>query len=143
MPAASSAEPIVMEASHVEAIAAHAREGMPDEVCGMLGGVGRSVREVFRARNAAVNPAGSYLMHPEDQIRLFMTLEQRGYDCVAFYHSHPPGAASAPSPTDIQMAYYPGVFHVIAVPDRDGKQVSIRAFEIDAGRVSEVPIDVR
>jgi proteasome lid subunit RPN8/RPN11 len=102
---------------------AHAREGDPDEVCGMLGGRDGEVMRVFRVRNTAddvgadrgvfrdrqtgVATAGHrpvhYYMDPRDQLRVYNELDELGLDVVGYYHSHTHSEAR-PSPTDIRLA---------------------------------------
>lgn len=97
-----------------EAMLAHAREGAPEEVVGVL--VGRRdpdrVTRVERAHNAADTPRTRYAIAPTEQIELLDTIEAAGDEVVGFYHSHPAGPAE-PSATDEERAAWPG--HVYAI----------------------------
>ena len=104
-------------------LVAHAREGDPEEVCGILGGHAGEVVRVFRVRNTAdevsaernvfrdgasgVASAGRrpvhYYMDPRDQLRVYNELDDLGLDVVAYYHSHTHTEAR-PSPTDTRLA---------------------------------------
>lgn len=127
--------------NHVEQITEHVRAGMPHEVCGLLGGVGREVREVHPVPNVASNPAVAYEMEPSQQLEVMLSLERRGLDLVAIYHSHPPGEMTTPSPSDIAQAYYPGVVYLIAVPVPDGGSITMRGFLLERGASpDEVPV---
>jgi proteasome lid subunit RPN8/RPN11 len=106
-----------------EQLIAHAREGDPDEVCGILGGRDQAVSQVFRVRNTAdaigaergvfrdrqtgVAAAGRrpvhYYMDPRDQLRVYNELDDLGLDVIGYYHSHTRSEAR-PSPTDIRLA---------------------------------------
>jgi len=106
-----------------EELRAHARDGDPDEVCGILGGREAEVVRVFRVRNTAeevtadrgvfrdrhtgVASAGHapvhYYMDPRDQLRVYNELDDLGLDVVGYYHSHTHSEAR-PSPTDVRLA---------------------------------------
>jgi [CysO sulfur-carrier protein]-S-L-cysteine hydrolase len=125
----------------VEQIIAQARAESPNECCGMLAGRGEVVEEVFPGRNNDRSPK-TYLMDPEDQLRAFRTMDQRGWELVGIYHSHPQTEA-VPSRTDRQRALdrdgnalFPDAHYVI-VSLRDAAQPQVRAFRITGGEVSE------
>ncbi len=126
----------------LEAISSHVRAGFPEEVCGLMGGVGGVVREVFPVPNVAAEPRTSFFMEGQRLYDVLALLEKRGWDLVAIYHSHPPGCRTDPSPSDLGQAYYPDTLHVIIVPDQEGEIASLRAFAIVAGRAVEVPIRI-
>mgnify|MGYP005847894877 CR=1 FL=1 len=135
--------PLHLRAAHVQRVMQHVCTGLPLEVCGLMGGVGREVREVFPVPNVAKNPRVSYYMDPQEQIRILGLIERRGWELVAIYHSHPPGARTDPSPSDVAQAYWTGVVYVIVVPDTAGEIASLRAFLIDQpSSVVEIPIAI-
>jgi proteasome lid subunit RPN8/RPN11 len=102
---------------------AHAREGDPDEVCGILAGRDGQVSRVFRVNNTAdsvsadsgvfrdresgVASAGRkpvhYYMDPRDQLRVYNEVDDLGLDVIGYYHSHTHSEAR-PSPTDVRLA---------------------------------------
>jgi proteasome lid subunit RPN8/RPN11 len=106
-----------------EQLVEYARQGDPDEVCGILGGRGAEVVRVFPVRNTAdeveagqgvfrdretgVAAAGRrpvhYYMDPRDQLRVYNQLDDLELDVVGYYHSHTRSEAR-PSPTDIRLA---------------------------------------
>ncbi len=134
-------EPLRLQEEHWAAIREQVREGMPLEVCGLLGGVGRRVLEVFPVENVAPDPAVGYDADPQALFDVLRLLDERGWELVGIYHSHPPGARAEPSPTDIRRAAYPGAVHMIIAPSHDGATLARRGFLIlDGGRVQEVPI---
>ena len=101
----------------------YAREGDPDEVCGILGGHDGVVKRVFPVRNTADEVGADagvfrdrasgaatvgrrpvhYYMDPRDQFRVYNELEALGLDIVGYYHSHTHTEAR-PSPTDVRLA---------------------------------------
>jgi proteasome lid subunit RPN8/RPN11 len=113
-----------------DAMVAHAREGAPQEVCGVLGGrleaAGDSagadestasvVSTVRRADNDAAAPRSTYEIAPAEQLSLMDAIEADGEDVVGFYHSHPQGPPR-PSRTDAAQATWAGRPYVIVVLD--------------------------
>lgn len=104
--------------------------GMPNEVCGLLGGVGTQVKAVFQTPNAHPDPTSGYQVDGQSLINILNILDQNGWDLIAIYHSHPPGQRTDPSPTDVRQSYYPDSLYVIVAPDHDGDSINIRAFAI-------------
>jgi proteasome lid subunit RPN8/RPN11 len=144
---------------------AHAREGDPDEVCGMLGGRDGEVMRVFRVRNTADEVGADrgvfrdrqtgvaapgrrpvhYYMDPRDQLRVYNELDELGLDVVGYYHSHTHSEAR-PSPTDIRLATDLAPLYVlVSLEDRD--RPTVRAWRIvkadpsdETGELSEVSL---
>jgi len=87
----------------IDEIVAHAREDLPNECCGMVGGADGEARTVYRARNEFESP----LRFGVDSNDLFRILQKempgRDEDLVAIYHSHTKSPAY-PSQTDVNMA---------------------------------------
>jgi proteasome lid subunit RPN8/RPN11 len=125
----------------------HARQGDPDEVCGMLAGRDGRIERVFPVRNAAdeitadqsvfldrethVATAGRrpvhYYMDPLDQLRVYREIDDLDLDVVAYYHSHTHTEAR-PSPTDVRLARDPSALWVlVSLTD----QPAVRAWRID------------
>ncbi|WP_135806327.1 desampylase [Halorussus marinus] len=106
-----------------EEILAHAREGAPEEVCGILAGRrdGDDAEVLARhpAANAAADPRTRYEIAAREQLELLEAIDEAGREVVGFYHSHPRGPAE-PSATDAAEATWPGRSYVIAVPGESG-----------------------
>jgi len=114
---------ILLDRSVRDAVVAHAREGAPEEVCGVLGGThgvpgtrgddGHShARTVERVPNVAAEPRNRYELDPAEQFRAMEAVEDAGGDVVGFYHSHPRGPPR-PSQTDETLATWDGYSYVI------------------------------
>ena len=106
-----------------ERISAHAREGYPHEVCGLLLGKMHGVapgdrREVatsMRARNLnSERPHDRYLMDPKDVNAADQTAREQGLEIVGFYHSHPDHPAR-PSQYDLDHAWPTFAYVIVAV----------------------------
>ena len=101
-------------------ILAHAREGAPEEVVGVLAGAHDDDRSTvvrcYRADNAAQSPRTRYEIEPSEELDLLERIDAAGLDVVGFYHSHPRGPL-APSDVDARLAAWPGHSYVIVSLD--------------------------
>lgn len=115
---------------------AHAREGYPNEVCGILAGKGFETCRLCRVSSVEQSPL-SYFMDPSSQFRIFREMRERGERMLAIYHSHPV-AGAFPSQKDIALASYPDSLYVIISMIHEPP--AVRAFTIREGTVEEVEI---
>lgn len=127
-------------AALLDEIVAHAREDLPNECCGLVGGSGEEAKSVYRTRNAFESPM-RFNIHPSD---LFRVLEQEipesGQELVAMYHSHPVSEAR-PSQTDINLSEnWPGTVWLICSLAED--EPVVRAWSIGDGAATEVELAV-
>ncbi len=112
----------------MERIKAQAQAEAPNECCGVLLGHGDIVEEVFPGRNVHETPRIRYTMHPEDLFRVDRLQNERGWDLVGIYHSHPETKAE-PSATDKALSMYPDARYLI-VSLRDPTHPEVRAWRI-------------
>jgi proteasome lid subunit RPN8/RPN11 len=123
----------------LDEIVAHAREDLPNECCGMVGGADGEARTVYRAANAEASPF-RYSIDSKEQFRLMKEIEDGGEDLVAIYHSHTKSPAY-PSQTDVNLAGWPDAVYLIAsLADPDGPEVN--GFWIRDGDISDAEIVV-
>jgi len=115
----------------------HAREGAPEEVCGILAGTDDEVAEVFEMVNTEHSPV-SYFMDPKEQFQVMKAIREKGLRMVAIYHSHPASEAF-PSAKDVRLAFYDDLAYIIISLMNDDEPV-VRAFSIKEGRVEELEI---
>ncbi len=114
----------------------HAVREPQRECCGLLAGRDGVIVRAFAAANAAANPARNYEVAPEELFRLMREIRAARLVLMGIYHSHPNGD-SAPSPHDIERAYYPDASYFILSP----RQLSpVRAFSIRDGIVEELRV---
>jgi [CysO sulfur-carrier protein]-S-L-cysteine hydrolase len=109
------------------------------ECCGFLAGRDGVVSAIVPARNALVS-ATAYEIAPDELFALFRRIREKGLEHLGIYHSHP-NSDNAPSPTDIERAYYPDAAYFIVSPQPDATR-PVRAFRIAGGRVDELQIEV-
>lgn len=120
-------------------IIAHAREGFPLEVCGMLGGRDGEVSAIYRMTNTDQSNE-HFMMDPKEQFRVVKDLRAKGLEMIAIYHSHPETPAR-PSEEDIRLALTPNVSYAI-VSLADPASPVLKSFRIAAGQVEPEEIIV-
>jgi proteasome lid subunit RPN8/RPN11 len=109
---------------------AHAREGHPFEVCGVLvgnarDGVARVVAALPVENRETEAPRVRYVIAPEDLLRIQRESREAGHDILGYYHSHPDHPAR-PSETDRRIAaagLSDGVVHVVVGVDGTGMAI--------------------
>ena len=130
----------------------HAREDVPNECCGLIGGSDGRARTLYRARNAEASPL-RYRLDPQDQFRIMSEMERGGEELAAIYHSHT-NSPAYPSQTDINLALtdegagpdgermqlFPGTIYLIASL-AEGEE-PLRGFDIGAEGVREVELEI-
>ena len=119
--------PTVLPQSIYDEIIAHAREGKPEEICGILRGRGRTATELIRARNVAEDRIDNYDVDPQTLLLQF-DFEDDGDEMMGIYHSHPISVAY-PSATDAWNAHYPDSIYFICSLEDDDAPV-LRAFRL-------------
>lgn len=123
----------------VEEIVAQAREELPNECCGMVGGADGTAATVYRAANAEASPF-RYSIDAKEQFRLMKAIEEGGEELVAIYHSHTKSAAY-PSQTDVNLAGWPDAVYLI-VSLADPVAPELKGFWIREGRIAEAELVV-
>ncbi len=118
----------------------HVAACLPEEACGLLGGLAGRVLRVYPVPNALHSPV-RYRMEARAQVQAQHDIERRGWEMLGVYHSHPRGPA-APSPTDAAEAAYPQCAWLIWSMDEAGAW-QCRAFRIAAGRVAPLPLHLQ
>jgi proteasome lid subunit RPN8/RPN11 len=125
-------------------LVAHAREGRPQEVCGVLAGTygeaSSRVTHVHRANNVADDPRTAYEIDPAALVERIEAIEAAGRDVVGFYHSHPEGPLE-PSPTDLAGATWTGYSYVIVAPAHADRRIGSWRWRGDAFEAESVRID--
>jgi len=123
----SQVETVKMPASVYTTIVEHAREGKPEEICGIVRGRGLVASQAVRGRNIASERIENYEVDPETLLLQF-AFEEQGDEMMGIYHSHPISVAW-PSATDAWNAHYPESLYFICSLEFDDAPV-IRAFRM-------------
>jgi len=122
----------------LDRLVAQARDEAPNECCGIIATEDGRAVEIHPARNTAASPL-KYEMGGMEQYRIQTAIEDAGRDLGAIYHSHT-RSDPYPSPTDINLAFYPdAVYLILGVK---GEAPDVRAFRILSGEVSEHPLEI-
>jgi [CysO sulfur-carrier protein]-S-L-cysteine hydrolase len=102
---------------------AHAREDLPNECCGMVGGAGEEARAVIPVVNSAASPL-RFEMDPQGQYDALKAIEDDGQELLAIYHSHTKSAAY-PSQTDVNQAvnWPDAIYLIVSLQSADAPDV--------------------
>lgn len=130
-------------AALVQAVIDAAREAVPNEACGLLvshahAADGGLPERYVPLRNAAESPY-RYLIDPQEQLRVWLEMEDAREVPWAIVHSHVASPA-VPSATDVGLAFFPDSLYVIC--SLAGETPTIRGWSIVDGAVTEVPLAV-
>lgn len=119
---------------------AHAREDLPNECCGMIGGRDGEATRVVRVRNAAASPL-RYEMDPQGQYDALKSIEDAGEELIGIYHSHTRSAAY-PSQTDVNEArMWPEQAYVIVSLENE-EAPDVKAYDLADLKIADVELDV-
>ena len=108
---ANEGTPVQLPQAIADSIIAHAREGKPEEICGILRGRGSEAFELMRGQNMAEDKIDNYTVDPRTLLLQF-EFEDAGDEMMGIYHSHPISVAY-PSATDAWNAHYPDSIYFI------------------------------
>lgn len=85
----------------------YAKDGRPEEVCGLLGGTiegnKRKVKKVYYLENID-HTNEHFSMDPKEQFQAIKDMRQNGYQLLGNWHSHPE-TPSRPSEEDKRLAF--------------------------------------
>jgi proteasome lid subunit RPN8/RPN11 len=120
---ASLTRPMRVSQDLVDEMVAHARDELPNECCGMVGGKDGEASVVIRVANAAASPL-RYEMDPQEQYNALKAIEDEGGELLAIYHSHTKSAAY-PSQTDVNqaVAWPEQIYLIVSLQDPDSPDV--------------------
>ncbi len=121
----------------------HAIRGLPEEVCGLLGGVwGADQVDVFVPTRNADRSTKTYSIGPDGFAAADEALDPRGLDVVGVMHSHT-HTDPYPSPTDVAQADNPLLlgWHYVIVSLRDTEPM-LRSWILDGGQIVETPVEI-
>ena len=119
-----------------------AKQGYPNEVCGILGGTAAesaAVAQFFPMRNMDESSI-SYFMDPKEQLKVFKEMRLKNMEMRGIFHSHVASEAY-PSQKDVRLAFYPDVSYLI-VSLLDMKKPDLRSFKINNEIVTEEKVIV-
>jgi len=118
---------------------AHARDGFPLEICGILGGTDDTVSAVYPMTNTDASNE-HFMMEPREQFSVVKELRAKGLSMLAIYHSHPETPAR-PSREDIRLALTPMVSYII-ISLADPAEPAVKSYKIQGENVELEPIEI-
>ena len=118
---------------------AEARINPNIECCGLLAGRDAVMSAILPAKNA-LQSATAYEIAPHELFALFRRVRSEGLEHLGIYHSHPKGE-NAPSPLDLERAFYPEAAYLIICP-HPAEPRPIRAFRIVDGQSRELSLQI-
>jgi proteasome lid subunit RPN8/RPN11 len=126
--------------SLIDEMVAHARDDLPNECCGMVGGRDGEATTVVRVANSAASPL-RYEMDPQGQYNALKSIEDAGDELLGIYHSHTKSAAY-PSQTDVNqaVAWPDQVYLIVSLADPDAPDV--KAYLLKDLKIADVALDV-
>lgn len=110
------------------------------EICGLVGSKNGMAISYYPIDNTANSPENRFFLDSKQQIAAMSTMRERGEDLFAIYHSHP-HAPALPSATDIKLASYPDVPHLIISLNTKGI-LEMRGFKIDKNSTQEIMLSL-
>lgn len=112
----------------------------PNEACGILGGIGFDIKEIYMMTNIESSPV-SYMMDASEQFRIMKDMRNNNLSLAAIFHSHPSSPAY-PSHKDLALAFYEDSFYIIV--SLMNKEPETRAFIIKGQKeIQEIEIFIK
>ncbi|HEX5609243.1 MAG TPA: M67 family metallopeptidase [Solirubrobacterales bacterium] len=123
----------------IDELVAHAREDLPNECCGMVGGRDGEATSVVRVVNSAASPL-RYEMDPQGQYNALKEIEDGGDELLAIYHSHTKSAAY-PSQTDVNqaVAWPEQVYLIVSLAE---EEPDVKGYLLADLKIEDVDLDV-
>lgn len=126
--------------SLIDEMVSHAREDMPNECCGLVGGSDGKATVVVPVANAAASPL-RYEMDPQGQYNALKGIEDGDGELLAIYHSHTKSAAY-PSQTDVNQAVnWPDAVYLI-VSLQDPESPDVKGYWLKDLKIADVELVV-
>ena len=133
---AALTDPIRIRAEHWGQMLEHINRLDPEEACGLAAGVGRKTTRVYPIENDLHSPV-RFRMAPQQQVDAILEMEEKGWDLLVIFHSHPNGPP-VPSPTDVAGATFPEAVNLIW--SKHSGDWSCRGFLIQEHKFQEISI---
>ena len=122
---------IYIKKEDYEEIIAYAKAGLPNEACGLLGGMvdgkDRRIEKVYYLTNIDASRE-HFSMDPKEQFEAVKDMRANGLSLIGNFHSHPE-SPSRPSEEDKRLAYDSSVrYLILSLMDMDAPVLN--GFEI-------------
>ena len=123
---------LTLKKADYDRILQHCQQGLPEESCGLLGGVidgdKKQIEKVYLLTNID-HSREHFSMDPKEQLDAVKDMRSHGYQLLGNFHSHPE-SPSRPSEEDKRLAYDSKVNYLI-LSLMDFENPVLNAFHID------------
>jgi len=135
---------ILLRRRQYDKILRYALSELPNEACGLLGGLTdddvKTVEEVYLLTNTDHSPV-HFTMDPMEQFAVIKEMRKKNWEILGNFHSHPE-TPSRPSEEDKKLAFDPETSYLIlSLADR--KNPVLKSFRIEKDAVREEEISIR
>ena len=136
---------LILKQEDYQKILEHARTGLPNEACGLLGGYTKEdgsqvITDVYLLRNMDESRA-HFSMDPKEQFAAVKDIRSKGRELLGNFHSHPE-SPSRPSEEDIRLAYDSKIHYLILSLMEEGNPV-LNSFHIEKGAVTRETLEIQ
>ncbi len=128
---------IIILPEHWDQMASDVASRPGEEACGLVAGLDNRAKAVIPVTNSLHDPY-RFRMDPREELEAFLLVEQKGWEVIAIYHSHPRGI-SQPSPTDQAELTFPGIIYLIWYQRESAWHCRGYLMQLNNGQV-EVPV---
>ena len=129
---------LILKQEDYNKIVDHAKKGLPNEACGLLGGYvegdKRVVTDVYLLRNVDESRE-HFSMDPAEQLAAIKDIRQKKGVLLGNFHSHPE-SPSRPSQEDIRLAYDSKMNYLI-LSLMNPEELVLNSFHIEKGEVTK------
>lgn len=135
---------IIFTSKQFNEIVKHSEEGLPNEACGLLGGIiddnnNKIIKKVYLLENIDKSPE-HFSMDIKEQFKVISDIRKNCLSLIGNFHSHPE-TPSRPSEEDIRLAFDPNLSYVIlSLADRNS--IVLNSFIIKDNIVSKEELTI-
>jgi len=106
---------LVLQKGQIDEILLHSKSELPNESCGLLGGIvdgdKKIIQKIYLLKNIDQSPE-HFSIDIEEQFRVISDIRKNKWQLIGNFHSHPE-SPSRPSEEDIRLAFDPSLSYVI------------------------------
>lgn len=124
-------------ALHLLSLAQHSPNA---EICGLVGSKDGVLNTCYPIDNIAETPANAFLMQAEQQAAALQSIQAKGEQVYAIYHSHP-STPPVPSEKDLAEAGQHDAYYLIISLSTKGV-LEMAAYQLNNGQVEAVELTI-
>lgn len=134
---------VVLSKQDYDDIVAFTKKGLPNEACGLLGGVIKDgqkiVKKVYYLRNTDESPE-HFSMDVKEQFAVIRDIRKNDYVLLGNFHSHP-NTPSRSSQEDIRLAFDPNLSYLIL--SLAAAEPVLHSFHVEDGVSTKEPLVIQ